>query len=273
MNNISLLIDEDGIEKSRQSDLAGIVPRSFRSRGDIGNGSSVSVWNDPWLRRPFSDRPIQCLEGGNPTWTVADLIDSNMEDVIKTSFLPCDAKVILCIPLCHTWPYDKYVWYFSVDGEFTRVPSKAPPRPQLARTPLLIRGNYYGPLMSFLASRRGLGVIVRDSLGDVVLAGSNQSTSFHDPEVAEAEACLFGIQQALSAGCSSLVVEGDSLLVISKLQNKAEPSSVLGFFISEILKTSVSGSFVAWSCIKRGGNRVAHEAAHPNRISPVPGLG
>ena len=44
---------------------------------------------------------------------------------------------------------------------------------------------------------RGLGFVVRDSVSHVVLAGSNQSAGFYGPEVAEAEACLFGIQQAL----------------------------------------------------------------------------
>ncbi|KAJ8447628.1 hypothetical protein Cgig2_031682 [Carnegiea gigantea] len=49
---------------------------------------------------------------------------------------------------------------------------------------------------------RGLAVVVRDSLGDVVLAGSHQMAGFHGADIAEAEACLFGLRHSLSAGGS-----------------------------------------------------------------------
>ncbi|KAJ8438336.1 hypothetical protein Cgig2_013384 [Carnegiea gigantea] len=71
---------------------------------------------------------------------------------------------------------------------------------------------------------RGLGFVVRDSLGDVVLAGTHQFVGFLGPDIAEVEARLFGLHQALLAGFSSLVIEGDSFSVISKLRNKFEPS-------------------------------------------------
>ncbi|KAJ8422352.1 hypothetical protein Cgig2_014893 [Carnegiea gigantea] len=40
---------------------------------------------------------------------------------------------------------------------------------------------------------RGLGFVVRNSLGDVVLAGTHQSVGFLGPDIAEAKACLFAL--------------------------------------------------------------------------------
>ena len=81
-------------------------------------------------------------------------------------------------------------------------------------------------------------------------------------DIAEAVACSFDLRHALSIGYSTLVTEGDSLLVISKLCNKAQISSILGLFIAEIFTLVVNCSYFARSCDKRVGNQVAHEAAH-----------
>ncbi|KAJ8432245.1 hypothetical protein Cgig2_013898 [Carnegiea gigantea] len=66
---------------------------------------------------------------------------------------------------------------------------------------------------------------------------------FAGPEIAEAEACLFGLRRAITADYSCLIIEGDSLSIILKLHNKIEPGSVE-------------------NCGKRGGNRVAYKAVH-----------
>lgn len=76
---------------------------------------------------------------------------------------------------------------------------------------------------------RGLGFVIRDSVGDVVMAGSKQDSGFHGLDVAEAEACLFSIQQALFAGYTNIIIKGDCLTVVSKLRNKTQLDSVLGF--------------------------------------------
>ncbi|KAJ8450821.1 hypothetical protein Cgig2_032446 [Carnegiea gigantea] len=53
---------------------------------------------------------------------VYDLIDfDNMrqkEAMIRELFVPCDAKVIMGIPPCASWPNDKFVWHYSADGAF-----------------------------------------------------------------------------------------------------------------------------------------------------------
>ncbi|KAJ8449836.1 hypothetical protein Cgig2_001492 [Carnegiea gigantea] len=54
---------------------------------------------------------------------VCDLTDfDNMrwkEAMIQELFVPCDAEVILGIPLCASWPNDKLVWHYSADGAFS----------------------------------------------------------------------------------------------------------------------------------------------------------
>lgn len=80
-----------------------------------------------------------------------------------------------------------------------------------------------------------MGVIIKDSFGDVVVAGSYQSIGFPGHEIAKAEACLFRLHQAICVGYSCLIVEGDSLYIITKLRNKTNSSFALGFFIFEVL--------------------------------------
>jgi len=76
--------------------------------------------------------------------------------------------------------------------------------------------------------------------------------------------------KSLQARFSDIIIEDDSLSIISKLSNKSSVHSVLGFFISKILCNAVSFSFHAWSCVKRGGSWVAHEAAHLEPYDPSP---
>ncbi|KAJ8431206.1 hypothetical protein Cgig2_020317 [Carnegiea gigantea] len=120
---------------------------------------------------------------------------------------------------------------------------------------------------------RGLGFIVRDSLGDVVLARSNQSTEFQDPDVTEVEAYLFGIQQALSAAYSSLVMEGGALSVISKIRNKTKPSSSYAFSFQKSLKLVLIALMLLGVAANGVGIGWHMMPLTSNRISPAPGSG
>ncbi|KAJ8423576.1 hypothetical protein Cgig2_002905 [Carnegiea gigantea] len=175
-----------------------------------------------------------------------------LEDSVTHALLECP----LATAIWEASPFPPEVWdmrYSSIFDSLLQVHESW--GPDDAADFLAILGELNFNACCLVEWGCSLGFVVRDSLGDVLLAGCL--------EVTEAEAYLFGIQQALLAGFSSLVIEGDSLLAISKLRKKTEPCSILGFFISEILKIiSTSCSYVARNCIKRGGNRVAHEPAH-----------
>ena len=53
---------------------------------------------------------------------VADLIDKDAgcwrEEMVRQTFLPLDAELVLRIPLCTSWPEDKLIWHFTSNGVF-----------------------------------------------------------------------------------------------------------------------------------------------------------
>ena len=60
----------------------------------------------------------------------------------------------------------------------------------------------------------GWGFVLRDSSGDVVMAGVQQGSGFAGPEVEEARACVFDIKNVIARGFTNLVIEGDCLALI-----------------------------------------------------------
>jgi len=63
-------------------------------------------------------------------------------------------------------------------------------------------------------------------------------------------------------GYRHLVVEGDCQGLIGKLKSKSIPDNSLGYFVSDILSSTVNLDFIAWSFVERGCNKVAHAIAH-----------
>ena len=99
----------------------GIIQKG--SRWLIGNGEKVRIWEDRWLPRPYSFRPITVGRAEDATRRVAELIDKVNgvwnEPVVRSWFLPCDAEIIFSLPLCQSWPEDQLIWHFFADGKFS----------------------------------------------------------------------------------------------------------------------------------------------------------
>ena len=94
------------------------------SRWVIGNGRRVHIWNDRWI--PVADMykvislKVQ-IRGGEEM--VSALIDEESRgwnsNLIRTSFLPREAEVILGIPLSPIALEDSQVWIKMPNGIFT----------------------------------------------------------------------------------------------------------------------------------------------------------
>jgi len=82
---------------------------------------------------------------------------------------------------------------------------------------------------------RGWGCAVRNPDGEILVTGVPQGEQFSSSLVEEAKACLKGLQVAKEYGYYSLVVEGDCLALIQRLQHQVIDDSILGFIVSDIL--------------------------------------
>lgn len=81
----------------------------------VGSGSSIRIWDDPWLPNNDTRRP-STLQGGHLLTTVDELIDpvTNCWDaqLVAQTFTAKDAAAILCIPICDQ--FDDFVaWHFE----------------------------------------------------------------------------------------------------------------------------------------------------------------
>ncbi|KAL5753363.1 hypothetical protein ACOSQ2_023870 [Xanthoceras sorbifolium] len=107
----------------------------------------------------------------------------------------------------------------------------------------------------------GLGIIVRNEEGLVLLSSSLFLQAGFLPEIAEATAILRGIQLALDAGLHPFVVESDNLNVVNLILAKEPPRSEIGLVISDILNLLVSVDFISISYVPRTVNSVTHDLA------------
>ena len=107
----------------------------------------------------------------------------------------------------------------------------------------------------------GLGVVARDSGGNVLLAASRRVRPHWSVEVAEAKALEMAVHLGTRYGFHHLIVESDCQAVIKRLSKHAVYLSDLDIVLHNILFLSSSLSSVVWSHVKRDGNSVAHNLA------------
>jgi hypothetical protein len=103
-----------------RSILAGkaVLVRGLIKR--IGDGSSTHIWNDRWIPMHFDARTITPNAGHNVN-RVSELMTKAgrwNEDLIKSIFLPIDARAILRIPV-RPQEDDWWAWEPEKHGEYT----------------------------------------------------------------------------------------------------------------------------------------------------------
>ncbi|KAL0413523.1 UNVERIFIED_CONTAM: putative mitochondrial protein [Sesamum radiatum] len=105
-----------------RSMLAALPLLRSGCRWRVGTGSSVRVWQDPWLPRGTSFRVITPPPLGTPL-RVRDLILQHSREwdveLIQSLFWPDDSNVILQIPLSCVGVPDLLIWHYSTTGLFT----------------------------------------------------------------------------------------------------------------------------------------------------------
>ena len=108
----------------------------------------------------------------------------------------------------------------------------------------------------------GIGGVVRDAEGDVLMATCVVMEGGGEVDIAEGLAARHSLQVALDAGFRCVILESDNLKLISHLISGKEENNSFGFIISDILWLCMSFLSISFSHVCREGNRVAHKLAH-----------
>ena len=107
----------------------------------------------------------------------------------------------------------------------------------------------------------GIRFVIRDSLGTVVATLCRKLNASLGPLEAESKAFEAGIMFALCHGCSAVVLEGDSQIVVNALAGSSPSPSAVDFVIQGILELCGGFTQFQFSHIKRQGNMPAHLVA------------
>nr|CCA66036.1 hypothetical protein [Beta vulgaris subsp. vulgaris] len=104
----------------------------------------------------------------------------------------------------------------------------------------------------------GMGGVVRDAEGDVLLATCCGGWAMEDPAMAEACSLRYGLKVAYEAGFRNLVVEMDCKKLFLQLRGKASDVTPFGRVVDDILYLASKCSNVVFEHVKRHCNKVAH---------------
>ncbi|MBA0845977.1 hypothetical protein Goarm_022190, partial [Gossypium armourianum] len=97
----------------------------------------------------------------------------------------------------------------------------------------MVKGNFDAAYNSYMMSSVS-GIIFRDFEGHILVACTYPNTFVADATTVEARACLQTVVVAEELGFRNLVVEGDSLEIIKKIQTLEEDKSNITVIIKEI---------------------------------------
>ncbi|XP_024043213.1 uncharacterized protein LOC112099916 [Citrus clementina] len=107
----------------------------------------------------------------------------------------------------------------------------------------------------------GLGLVIRNSRGEVTTTAVKTEKNDGNVERAEASAALWGLQVAFKAGAVSVDLESDLKGVIELINNKMSTLTKTFWVIFDILETKKSFQNFKAQHVPRSCNIVAHSMA------------
>ncbi|KAF5469111.1 hypothetical protein F2P56_013207 [Juglans regia] len=257
-------------------DARELVKRGTRWR--VGNGEAIKIWEDKWVPKlPYAKimSPVRVL---SPEAFVSILIDPGTKQwktsMVEDLFLPEEATLIKQIPISFNNSPDKLIWSGCMAPVLKETSKMFLPKPTIKNLIKELEDSGGKELVEEFAvvARRdaavdriqckiGIGLIIRDWNGRVVATSRKFRPLFPDPLLAEAmgaiEASCFGLQ----LGIKRIILEGDSKIVISAINNREENWSAMGMLIEDV-KIKLN-SYEEWSAshVRREGNQAAHKLA------------
>ncbi|KAK8673157.1 hypothetical protein V6N13_111507 [Hibiscus sabdariffa] len=113
------------------------------------------------------------------------------------------------------------------------------------------------------------GVVIRNHEGLLMAVGTFINSNILDPCIAEAKACEQAVELAADLNFHNVVVEGDSLIVIKKLQASIKDRSLICMLIQNIQRRFDDFMSLTYQHCQRNRNKVAHKIAHLGRSLSV----
>ncbi|XP_021722691.1 uncharacterized protein LOC110690168 [Chenopodium quinoa] len=107
----------------------------------------------------------------------------------------------------------------------------------------------------------GLGAVVRDHNGALILVAARKFEGVWDVEQAEAAAIRYGLQVANRFGYDNIWVESDSWAAIERVNKQHHGFSPLCLVYNDIFQLASNFSSLFTSHVKRTGNSIAHLVA------------
>ena len=126
--------------------------------------------------------------------------------------------------------------------------------------PNYLKLNFDGAIFPELG-KAGLGVVVHDSHGNAIASLSEQASLPFSPVIVEAMAAARAITFAQELGINEFMLEGDSEAVINTLCSSEASLTTYGHLLDFAKSSLVTSKCIAFSHIRRSGNRVAHNLA------------
>ena len=128
------------------------------------------------------------------------------------------------------------------------------------------KANYDGAMFRE-SDKAGIGVVIRDSKGQVLVALSEQLVKPPSVEILELLAARRAVKFTAELGYAQFVCEGDSELVVNSLRGSGMENSWGWHIIKDILTQSNSFLSISFAHVGRQGTAVAHALAQRARNS------
>lgn len=100
--------------------------------------------------------------------------------------------------------------------------------------------------------------MARDHVGDVMMVSCVVMARCIEVDVAEALAARHGLQIALEAGLTKIILETDCLKLYYSLQRRNRENNMFGAVVNDILVLADKCNAISFSHIRRSGNKPAH---------------
>jgi len=110
-------------------------------------------------------------------------------------------------------------------------------------------------------SMRGVGVIVRNNKGDIMVAEHKSFRADWDVDTMEAFAVFYGLKMCWEVGYQRIEVEMDSKIVVEALNRRKNLQNYTSTFIHDAHTLGSLFTSISFSHVRRSANVLAHELA------------